>query len=339
MSAGGKAFGFSAGDLPSLTPAELEQRLTEIEGTGAGWVRVDLGWTWVQGSGPGSYFWGGMDRVVDAARNHRLNVLLIPGYAPGWAAAPGCGQGHCAPRSADEFGTFVGEAAKRYAPRGVHSWEIWNEPNQPAFFGPTVDVGRYVSLLKAATTAIRRADAGATVLTAGLAPTFTQNGKLAGRDFLSAVYAQGGRDYFTGVAMHPYTFPAAPDSTANWTGWSQMRAMRDVMVANGDAGKKIWLTEYGAPTGGPGGTASGPSYSGSPDHVTEAYQASLATEGVRTAAATPWAGPLFWYGYSDLGTSTGTNENFFGLVRHDGSRKPAFAAFTAAVAAVPRAAA
>jgi len=39
-----------------------------------------------------------------------------------------------------------------------------------------------------------------------------------------------------------------------------------------------------------------------------------------------WAGPFFWYGLHDGGTSTTTVENFFGILRFNGSHKPAYSA-------------
>lgn len=71
-----------------------------------------------------------------------------------------------------------------------------------------------------------------------------------------------------------------------------------------------------------------------PDHVDENLQAQMATQSVQAAAATAYVGALFWYSDQDLGTSTTTSENFFGLRRFDGSRKPAWNAFQAAVAAL-----
>jgi hypothetical protein len=40
---------------------------------------------------------------------------------------------------------------------------------------------------------------------------------------------------------------------------------------------------------------------------------------------------MFWYDYSDTGNDTSTNEDFFGLVRLDGSHKPAYDAFMQAI--------
>jgi polysaccharide biosynthesis protein PslG len=106
------------------------------------------------------------------------------------------------------------------------------------------------------------------------------------------------------------------------------------MTANGDAHKQIWATEYGAPTGGPGPIATianGYNIEGSPDHVDETLQAKIAADSVAAARKLPWLGPLFWYSYLDEGTSANDVENFFGLLRANGSRKPAYDAFSQAV--------
>jgi hypothetical protein len=92
------------------------------------------------------------------------------------------------------------------------------------------------------------------------------------------------------------------------------------MTANGDSAKKIWGTEWGAPTGGPSGSG----------FVSEAVQAAHITEAYRLFASYPWTGPLFVYNFHDNGTDTSTKENFFGMLRYDWSQKPGYAAYRAA---------
>ena len=170
-----------------------------------------------------------------------------------------------------------------------------------------------------------------TVLLGGLSPAANAEGNIAPVDFLSQVYAAGDRAYFDAVAFHPYSFPVLPLNPQPWNAWTQMAtassSLRSVMLANGDGEKKIWVTEYGAPTGGPGASTNNgtlANYSAAVDHVTEALQAQMMAQAVAAEETTTWMGPLFWYSYEDLGTSTGTIENFFGLLRHDGSQKPAY---------------
>jgi len=50
----------------------------------------------------------------------------------------------------------------------------------------------------------------------------------------------------------------------------------------------------------------------------------MVTDAMNTYKTYQWAGPLFWYTFKDNGTDLGTNENFFGLTRADGSIKPGF---------------
>ena len=80
-------------------------------------------------------------------------------------------------------------------------------------------------------------------------------------------------------------------------------SLRSVMTANGDADKKIWMTEYGAPTNGDPGA-----------QVTEAVQAQFVTDAYNQVK-TYLGGANFWFQYRDRGTTTDTRENFFGLVR------------------------
>ena len=116
--------------------------------------------------------------------------------------------------------------------------------------------------------------------------------------------------------------PAAPGEAQGWSAWYQMYgtspSLRSVMVANGDGAKKIWATEFGAPTNGPGG------------YVSEATQAQYVTQAYAAFRSYDWAGPLMWYSHRDAGTTTDTRENFFGLLRYDFSPKPAYTAYQTA---------
>lgn len=333
-----KAAGFSAGDLTELSTSEIDSRVSDMAGTGAGWVRLDLNWRFAQAAGPGSYDWSSHDRAVQAIRRHGMNALMVLDYAPRWASIGGCSGLTCAPRDDSEFATFAAAAVRHFAPLGVRDWEIWNEPNLPAYWSPAPDPARYAALLRSATPAIHAADPGATVVTGGLGVTYSSGSKISPAQFLSSVYANGGGGYFDAVGVHAYSFPAPPSHDEDWTGWTQMREVRSVMVARGDSAKRVWITEYGAPTGGQRAeaTSQNKNYAADPDHVSEEYQAELAKEAIATASGYTWTGPIFWYGYKDLGTSSNSNESFFGLVRKDGSRKPAYDAYVSAVARSPK---
>lgn len=327
-------FGISTGDtLPGMTSFALAQELNDIASLGVGWVRLDMAWNDIQPSNSTSFNWSNMDRVVAAAEARNIKLLPVLDYTPRWDIPAGCTQqtNRCSPADPALFAAFAAAAVKRYAPEGVTDWEIWNEPNSEGFWQPQADPSDYVKLLKLTYAAIKAQDPSAVVITGGLSPAATGNGNLSPTDFLTRIYADGAEGYFDAVGDHPYSYPAMPLYPQSWNAWQQMAStnpsLRSIMIANGDANKQIWATEYGAPTGGPGlleSSATDTSFFGHPDHVTEAVQAQMMTEAITTTENTAWAGPLFWYSYQDLGTSTTTNENFFGIIRYDGSTKPAY---------------
>lgn len=88
------------------------------------------------------------------------------------------------------------------------------------------------------------------VISAGMAPT-TDNGRdIAPLTFLAGMYDAGARGSFDAVGMH-YTYPYLPNdpSTSSFSAAQQMFPMHDIMVSRGDGAKRIWMTEFGAPTG------------------------------------------------------------------------------------------
>jgi len=315
---GRQPFGVAAG-LARLPEATLNAQLDAMKAIGVTWVRFDLEWSNIQYAGPDSWDWTDYDRVVNAVHVRGLKALGILDYTPDWARRAECsGSMMCAPADPGAYAAFAAAAAGRYKSLGMHAWEIWNEPNNVQFYQPAADPGAYAALLAAAYPAIHGADPAATVVTGGLSPAQTGGGDMSPPDFLAGVYAAGGQGHFDAVGDHPYSWPFTATSYAPGGAWSQLTTLHDQMVAHGDGGKKIWLTEYGAPTGGDGA-------------VSEALQAQIVTDAANAVAALAWTGPLFWYTWQDDGGS-GSIEDYFGLLRQDGSPKPALAAYQSSIA-------
>lgn len=298
-------------------PAELAKDLDAARAAGAGWIRLDIDWSQIQDGGPWSFDWSNADRVVNAARAHGLQVLGLTTYSPRWAqdASVPAGETHGRPASPNTFATFAGQAAAHFAGR-ITTWEIWNEPNLATFFSPRVDVPFYTAMLRASYAAIHAAVPDATVLSGGLAPaTDTYNlSSVSPVTFLNQMYANGAANTMDGVAVHPYSYPALPSdpATANWNTFYRLRIMHDTMVAHGDGAKKMWLTEFGAPTG-PGGNA-----------VSEQRQADIISDGLAQARALSYAGPVFVYNIRDFATGSSDTEDNFGLLHTDRSVKAAY---------------
>jgi polysaccharide biosynthesis protein PslG len=310
------AHGISAGSgFQALDDEDLTRTLDDLVELGVRWVRFDFDWSLMEPDGPEAIDWAPWDRVVTAVGLRGIRILGIVDYTPGWAC--GCHDPKTPPTHPADFARFAGAVAARYGPMGVHHWEIWNEPNLSVFWHPAPDAAAYAALLEAAAPAIRAQDPAAFIVSGGLAPAPDDGTEIAPVTFLQALYAHGAGPSFDAVGHHPYTYPADITVQEPWSAWHQMAgtevSLRSVMAANGDEAKRIWMTEFGAPTGGDPKT-----------QVSEAAQALLVGEAYAAAAALPWAGPLFWYSYRDRGTAPDDRENFFGLVANDYARKPAF---------------
>jgi polysaccharide biosynthesis protein PslG len=187
---------------------------------------------------------GPLDEIVALAAQRGLGVLPVVIDAPAWDAASPAGQ-LTVPRSDGPYGAFVAALARRYGPRGrfwathgparpIRTWEIWNEPNIAGYWPLQPFERGYVDLLRAAHTAIKRVDPGATVVLAGM-PNDSWG-------YLAKIYAiHGARELFDAVAVHPYT--RTPQGVITIVSY-----VREVMRANGDGGKPILLSEIGWPS-------------------------------------------------------------------------------------------
>ena len=328
------SYGIAAGgSLGELNADQLDQRMAGIAASGAKWVRFDFNWANIQPDNAQTYNWSVYDKLVLAAQKHKLFILGILDYTPEWARAAACKDtDKCRPADNNKFAQFARTVSNRYKNRGLHYWEIWNEPNNPQFWQPAANPTEYTRLLQATAKAIRAEDKQAYIITAGLSPQETEYDAYAPIDFLNGVYRAGGKDSFDAVAHHPYTFPISPKSSP-YHAWTQMSddksGMRGLMIKNGDGKKKIWITEIGAPTGGPGvvSTIEKPRLEEHPFVVDERLQAKLLSDAVDLYKSYDWVGPFMYYSYKDAGTTQDTNENFFGLVRYDDSKKPAYTTF------------
>jgi polysaccharide biosynthesis protein PslG len=337
----GSQLGEQVGISPGSTilwdaPAVRQRKLDAVAASGARWLELDIDWNSIQDGGQNSFWWDATDAVVLDARARGLKVLGMLGYTPTWARPASClplNTDKCLPASPETYATFAATAAKRYGSlatdpalrAGIVSWQIWNEPNHYPFVQPTVDVGAYTRMLKRAYVEIKHVDPTATVLAGGTAPAPNDP---AGRDmeparFIQRIYDNGGKGYFDAVAHHPYSFPCNPLTVASWNAFTQTRFVHDVMVNAGDAAKKVWGTEAGAPTASDIGTCT-PGNRGR--SVSEATQSQFLSDYFKGWFGTygSFTGPLFWYQIQDNGIRPDYYDDHFGLLRRDFTQKPAY---------------
>ena len=85
------------------------------------------------------------------------------------------------------------------------------------------------------------------------------------------------------------------------------------MAANGDSAKKIWITEFGAPT------------SGTTQNVSDAEQSNELVQAISQVKQLSWIGSLYVYTWQDV------PDEGFGLLTVGGAQKSAYAAVVAAL--------
>jgi hypothetical protein len=194
------------------------------------------GWPWLEPSA-GNWQWDGLDRLVQLADEHHVEVLLPLGLTPTWASArpsePSV-YGHpgfaAEPANLDDWRRYVEAVASRYAHR-VHLYEIWDEPNLRTLY--TGDIAQMVQLCREAHAIIKRIDPSALVVS----PAATE---IDGVPWLDRFLAAGGATCFEVVGYHLYVWPKPPETIV-----PLVARVQEVMRAHGIADRPFWNTETG----------------------------------------------------------------------------------------------
>jgi hypothetical protein len=326
----------------NIAGAPTSDRISEALATGAKTVRIFALWKDFEPDSRGQYpsadvGLANLTKTFDDAIK-QLNAggakpLFVITEAPSWAN--GSSDVNVPPIDVADYGDFV----KRFAAhnKGVGSvagYEVWNEPDENQFWHPAPDPVKYTAMLKAAYAGIKAGDPAATVVA----------GPMTGNDYswLQNLYTAGAAGSFDVVAVHTDTacLDRGPDEfyrennvLARYT-FLGYRTVHDTMAANGDGNKQIWMTELGwsSTNGSPTSCTRGQWAGQKPSGVSEANQAAYLTKAYSCLANDPYVGVADWFTMRD--TTEHIDElNHYGLIRTDGSAKPAMAAFKAVAAA------
>lgn len=332
-----KGYGVPIGGFQWMTTAKQDSVLTDLKSLDISWIRIDIAWARVQPTDSTTYDWTAYDAALAKAASYGIKVDGIVDYSTPWANTAVCNTiptNLCQPADINQYATYAKAVAQHFGSK-LGAIELWNEPDLLQFWQPAVNPNYYTTMMIQAYTAIKSVDPGMLVMSGGLSPGNSIN-------FTTAMYAMGGKNYFDVEAFHPYSYPKPPSATTVSSGWNLMGVtpnsnVRAIMATNGDSAKPTWITEVGAASGGPGAEAScadavANNYPTGTDHVDECLQARIDSEAITVGRTYPWVGVIFLYTYQDSGTSTASRENFFGLLRYDGSHKPSYDAVKQAIA-------
>jgi hypothetical protein len=241
-------------------PEVADRDLGLIRDAGFTWVKQWFAWNDIEGNGKGQYDWETADRVVDQVEQFGLNLLVRVDSEPDWAGPP--------PGDADDFAAFLTAMATRYQGR-IRAYQVWNEPNLAREWGNKPPSAKeYTEMLKKAYAAIKKADPDAIVVSAGMAPT-TELSQRAVPDtqYIQNMYKAGAKPYFDMLGAHGAGYKAPPEmdpgevatdpnyynvGDPNCPGpacriycFRHVEDLRQIMVDNGDAQKRVIVLEFG----------------------------------------------------------------------------------------------
>jgi hypothetical protein len=296
---------------PWTSPEDAERIFEALADLKVRFIRFDFTWPALEPT-RGNFDWHIYDGFVKQAHQHGIRILAVAAFSPGWAN--GGGPRELPPTDLADWNNFLRELVGHYMPcgdlaaqegwtdgYGIQAWEIWNEPNLFRFWAPVGDPVAYTRLLTGSYQAVKAVDPRSLVLNGGLAMPHESGDCYAASCFIGKMYANGAKNYFDAMALHPYTGGGPPDEIQSLVG-----TVRGIMDANDDAEKPIWLTEFGYVTA----------------HLTEAEQADYLerTYGVELPALVSANNvrALFWYSLRD------GDEELYGLLHHDFSRKQSY---------------
>jgi hypothetical protein len=230
-----------------------------VEDSGVSWVRFQVQWFAVEPV-DGQWNPAPSDRMIEAMHAAGLNVLAVVAKAPDWAVSD---DPETFLEDPAEFRELMAYLSRRYAGK-VQAWEIWNEANLAHEVGGYVNVDDYLAMLEAGAAGVRAGDPNALVVFGGLTPNGVMDPTIAIDDvsFLELAYARSGGElsqWFDVLGAHAVSTHNPPDDnwpgplTSGHEGWNdhssfffrRVEQLRQVMVAQGDGDKPVWITEFG----------------------------------------------------------------------------------------------
>lgn len=297
----------------------INQALDALQSLGVSDVRIAIPWNTVE-TADGKFNWTVPDMIVAEAEKRGMGILASISHAPSWAgggigsAHPSTDQAAALATFASQFADFTSAVATRYSTGpfagAISSYEIWNEPNGVLEWNPS-DPAAYTALLKAAYTAIKAVNTNISVIGGVVGAGWGIPGlSVDPVGFVAGMYAAGAKGFFDALSFHPYSqsLPFSSGVGANLPGGlsavQQVKAIRDLMAVNDDAGLKIWISEYGYATA-------------NSSDAEQLKQAQFIADLVNYWQTFQGGGPIFLYTAHDTYPNSSVAEYNFGLFTYN----------------------
>ena len=321
----------------TYAPSTYNKVLDLMKAGGSKMVRLPIPWVWIEPNAKGQYdqtYLAKVDALLAAANSRGIKSLVTTGGPPCWATsypnAP-CGTAYFStpggaypPRNPADAGDYAAFVAKRWSGY-LSGIEVLNEPNSDQFFQvpPGDDKALdYTNIVKAEYAAVKKVKPAMPVVAGSLAFSDTT--------FLQSMYNDGIAASSDAISIHPYNvrfddpFVKWGDPSVPWPD-APMNSfvlgvpnIHNVMVANGDGAKPLWLTEFGFSDCNPNYLCM--------DQTTQSQYMQKSLDLIKTWTYVKVA--LMHQGY-DFSANRET-WNGWGLLRNNYSRRPVYCTFALA---------
>jgi hypothetical protein len=300
---------------------------------GVRWERIIFPWADMQPQSADQMLQGYYtDAQIDGQVRRGISLVGVVLYTPGWAATDPSKGGAAVPKGLDRpvsdqnnhWARFLARLAAKYKGK-VDTWIVWNEPDaidvqSKESFTWAGSEADFWLLQKSAYLAIKQANPNATVLLPGFSYWHAKEAGL--EPFLKRLLDLAAADsssprnnwYFDGVSLHPYANPL--------NSFTMPTLFRRILAERG-LNKPLWNIESNAvPWDDPIGLLPR-----EPWRVTMDQQAAY----ILQAFALGLAADVERMSIYKMRDEFAENGQYFGLVREDGSTRPAYTALQTAV--------
>lgn len=300
--------------LQWFAPDVARMQVERLKALGLNWVRLALHWMLIEPEA-GKLQLDATDRMMSLVKQSGLHSLTYVVGSPRFASSAPPGADYAdkfPPKDPAVFAQRMQALARRYP--NVDVWQVWNEPNIPAFWQPRIDPQGYGRLLQPAVAALRQAVPEKPIALAGMA----YYSQMAGREglMLDAMGKLGAYQLKLIACYHPYTAEPEGADDGSRDLLTHVPFLNKGLRAYGV--KQIWATEWGWS-----------SYDGPVEEQPLVGEDGQAGHTLKRLAlmATQDFDRIFLFTLADLDDPrVGPRDKRYGLLRANGQPKPVYTA-------------
>jgi hypothetical protein len=319
-------------------PEAIDRDMDAVAAGGYQWMKIAVHWDMIEHACNDCYDFSQLDPVINAAAARGLKVIARVDHPPAWATTNPNLTTNPPPDNLEDYADIISALTAHYTSNYIQAIEIWNEPNLNREWGnlpiTQAEANKYMFMLRRSYEEAKKKDPNITILSAGLSPTGTNDGTAQPDDvYLQWLYQAGLGQYSDGIGLNANSYGLPPETPIMSDPsrphpsfyFRRIEQMHDIMVANGDVNKQVWILECG--------------YDSDPIHpdyawfaVDEATKGDYLVRALKYAKSnwSPWVAEMTVWTFADPAWTQDNEQYWWAITNPDGSTRPAYDAIQAA---------